>query len=253
MRSEIVLRIERRDAPDAPAYEQEFRIPYRPRLNIITCLQDIARNPVDASGRPVTPPVWDCNCLEEVCGACTMRINGTPRQACSTLVDQLPQGTIHLAPLKKFRVLRDLVVDRKPMFDALKKVRGWIPVDGTHDLGPGPRRSPEDVEFAYVMSRCMTCGCCMEACPNYNGLDPDKFIGPQPIGQAFYFGLHPTGKMTQGERLDALMEPGGIAACGNAQNCVEVCPKEIPLTDAIANLNRAANKHWLSGLFGAKK
>ncbi len=253
MRSEIILRIDRRDGPDAPKYTQEFRLPYRKALNIISCLQEIARNPVDASGKQVSPPVWDCSCLEEVCGACTILINGRPRQACSALVDQLPDGPIHLAPLTKFPVVRDLMVDRKPMFEALKTVKGWIPVDGTHDLGPGPRRDPAEVECAYIMSRCMTCGCCMEACPNYDGKDVEKFIGPQPLGQAFYFGLHPTGKMSQGERLDALMEPGGIAACGNAQNCVEVCPKEIPLTDAITNLNRQVNLRWIRSLFGAKR
>ncbi len=249
MRSEIVLRIKRQDGPDSASYWQEFRLPYRPRLNIIGCLQEIARNPVDATGKRVAPPVWDCSCLEEVCGACTMLINGRPRQSCSTLIDQLPDGTIELAPLTKFHIVRDLIVDRAPMFEALKKVKGWIPVDGTHDLGPGPRRAPEAVNLAYIMSRCMTCGCCMEACPNYDGRDMEKFIGPQPLGQAHYFGLHPTGQLNQNERLDALMEPGGIAACGNAQNCVEVCPKKIPLTTSIADMMRAATKLGFQQLF----
>lgn len=253
MRSEIILRIHRQDGPGAPKYVQTFRLAYRPKLNIISCLQEIARNPVDADGKRCAPPVWDCSCLEEVCGACTMLVNGRPRQSCSTLIDELPEGTIDLAPLTKFPVVRDLMVDRQAMFEALKKVKGWVPVDGTHDVGPGPRRDPAEAQLAYVMSRCMTCGCCMEACPNFDGHDMTKFIGPAPIGQTFYFGLHPTGALNQRERLDALMGKGGISACGNAQNCVEACPKEIPLTDAITNVNRAVNKRWLLGFLGAAK
>jgi succinate dehydrogenase / fumarate reductase iron-sulfur subunit len=250
MARDIILRIQRQDGPDAQPYKQEFRLTYKQGINIIACLQEIARNPVDARGERVVPPVWDCSCLEEVCGACSMLVNGRPMQSCSTLIDNLPDGPIELAPLSRYPVVRDLIVDRRPMFEALKRIEGWIHLDGTYDLGPAPRRSPEEQQVAYAFSRCMTCGCCMEACPQYDGHDPEQFIGPAPLGQAYYFGLNPTGKMHQGERLDALMGPGGITTCGNAQNCVEVCPKEIPLTEAIAQLNRQVNRKWWSELFG---
>jgi succinate dehydrogenase / fumarate reductase iron-sulfur subunit len=75
------------------------------------------------------------------------------------------------------------------------------------------------------------------------------FIGAAAIGQALLFNLHPTGKMNASERLDALMGPGGIADCGNAQNCVEVCPKEIPLTHAIGQIGRQTTVKWLRDLF----
>ncbi len=250
MRREILLRIRRQATPEGRAEWQEFRLPYRPRLNLIACLQEIARNPVDAGGRAVTPVAYESACLEEVCGSCTMLVNGVPMQACSTLVDTLPPGRVTLEPLSKFPLVRDLVVDRAPMFEGLKRIRGWIPIQGTYDLGPGPKRSPDEQAEAYDFSRCMTCGCCMEACPNFNGRDPGRFLGPAPLGQAYYFLLNPTGRMEEGERLDALMTRDGITACGNAQNCVAVCPKEIPLTDAIARLNRRVNRRWLAGVFG---
>ncbi|KHF29757.1 Fumarate reductase iron-sulfur subunit [Anoxybacillus sp. BCO1] len=107
------------------------------------------------------------NCLEEVCGACSMVINGKPRQSCTALVDQLEQP-IRLEPMRTFPVIRDLQVDRSRMFDSLKKVKAWIPIDGTYDLGPGPRMPERKRQWAYELSKCMTCGVCLEACPNVN-------------------------------------------------------------------------------------
>ncbi len=91
----------------------------------------------------------------------------------------------------------------------------------------------------------MTCGCCLEACPQIN--DRSKFIGPAAINQVRLFNLHPSGKMHASERLEALMGEGGVADCGKAHNCVEVCPKEIPLVDSIASVSRATTKHMLFG------
>lgn len=73
------------------------------------------------------------NCLEEVCGACSMVINGRARQSCSAIVDQLEQP-IRLEPMSTFPVIRDLQVDRSRMFDNLKRMKAWIPIDGTYDL-----------------------------------------------------------------------------------------------------------------------
>ncbi len=231
----VRLIIERQDAPDQPPYEDEFEVPYNPGMNVIACLQEIQRNPVNRRGEPVAPVTWESNCLEEVCGACMMVINGKPRQACSSLVDKLEQP-IRLKPARTFPVVRDLVVDRSRMFDALKKVKAWIPIDGTYDLGPGPRMPERDRQWAYELSRCFTCGACVEACPNVN--ERSEFMGAFAISQARLFNAHPTGAMHSDDRLDALMGPGGIQECGNAQNCVQVCPKGIPLTTSIAAMNR---------------
>ena len=97
----------------------------------------------------------------------------------------------------------------------------------------------------YPLSRCMTCGCCVEACPNYN--DRSDFMGPQVISLARLYNMHPSGKMQAGMRLDALMGEGGIADCGKAQNCVQVCPKNIPLTESISVMGRATLKRALFG------
>lgn len=246
MGSFITLRIKRRDEPGAPSRYEEFRLPVKPSMNIITCLMDIQRNPVTADGSPTTPVVWECNCLEEVCGACTMVINGRARQACTALVAELPPA-VTLEPLSKFPVVRDLMVDRGVMFENLKKIKGWVPIDGTYDLGPSPRLAEKERLFGYSLSRCMTCGVCMEACPQVNSRT--NFIGPAAVAQALYFNISPIGKMNADERMEAVTGEGGINECGNAQNCAKACPKEVPLTTAIADLNRKttwyALRNWL--------
>ncbi|MCX7805420.1 MAG: succinate dehydrogenase iron-sulfur subunit [Planctomycetota bacterium] len=242
---EFVIR--RQDGPGAPATWDTFLVERKPRMNVISALQAIRSNPVTADGRKVPPPSFDCGCLEEVCGACTMVINGIARQACSALVDALEEP-VRLEPLSKFPMIRDLVVDRSVMFENLKRVKAWVPIDGTHDLGPGPRMPEIRRQEAYQYSRCMTCGCCMEACPQVK--PGSAFIGPAALGQVKLFNMHPTGAMIAHERLDAIMGEGGIAGCGNAQNCVRACPKQIPLTEAIADLNWNTNVRWLQKFLG---
>jgi succinate dehydrogenase / fumarate reductase, iron-sulfur subunit len=242
----IVLKIRRQNTPrQAPSWE-EFEIPYKPNMNVTSVLMEIAANPVTRDGKATTPVTYDSNCLEEICGSCAMRINGRTRMACSALIDQLDQPIV-LEPFEKFPVIRDLAVDRSVLFENLKAVKAWVPVDGTYDLGPGPRMMPEEQEKAYPLSRCISCCCCMEACPQFN--DSTGFVGAAAISQVRLFNTHPTGKALKTERLHALMGDGGIHECGYAQNCVEVCPKEIPLTRSIAEVGGAVMKQAFADLF----
>ncbi len=245
MAKSVHLKIKRSDGPSSPSRWEEFEVPWHPRMNVISALMEIRKNPVTTGGKKVAPVVWESSCLEEVCGACTMVINGRVRQACSTLIDQLGGDSVRVEPMTKFPLVRDLVVDRSRMFDDLKKVQAWIKLDGTHELGPGPRQSQEQQEEAYPLSRCMTCGCCLEACPQIN--DSSAFIGAAAINQVRLFNLHPSGKMHSAERIEALMQGDALTGCGKAQNCVEVCPKEIPLVDSISIVQRQASKHLLFG------
>jgi succinate dehydrogenase / fumarate reductase, iron-sulfur subunit len=297
------VRVLRQDAPLRQSYWQRFRVDYEPDMNCISVLQKIAERPVTIEGKRVAPVVWECNCLEEVCGACTMLVNGRVRQACTALVDQLigeergtgtvclkgpsgashkrslspflpspflplspfPRGEIELRPMTKFPVVRDLMVDRSRIFASLEKVRVWLPVDGYLDMGPGLRQSQDQQQMAYLYSKCMSCGCCLEACPQFLKIELVReetetteayharlreanlraFMGAHAIAQVELFNSNPIGAMTAGERLDALIAEGGVQVCGNAQNCVKVCPKEIPLTTAIARAGRAATGHIL--------
>ncbi len=268
----IRVRVLRQDAPGKESYWELFEIEYEREMNVISVLQRIAAKAKTVDGKKVTPVAWDCGCLEEVCGSCTMVINGRVRQSCSALVDNLfieNPDEIVLEPMTKFPVVRDLVVDRQRLFHALERVQAWVPVDSYYDMGAGERQLRAVQEQNYPLSQCMSCGCCLEACPQYNKIELQReteetaeafdarklaafdqtFIGPHAISQAMLFNHHPTGKSLAAERLNALMGPGGVATCGNAQNCVSVCPKEIPLTTSIARAGRATTVHAIKKWF----
>ncbi len=217
-------------------YWEEFELDRKPFLNVISALMEIQKNPYNKNGEKVEPVVWEQGCLEEVCGSCSMLVNGRPRQACSAIIEELIKQSgseiVVLAPFTKFPLVRDLCVSRQKMFNDLKKVNAWIDTEGSPTNDFGPRISQVQHETMYVLSTCMTCGCCSEACPQVN--NKSEFIGPAPISQVRLFNMNPVGKMQKGPRLQALMDTGGIANCGNAQNCVQVCPKKIPLTESIA-------------------
>lgn len=236
----VRFRIKRQDNGAAAARWEDFVLPYRSGMNVISALMAIQRNPTTTDGVKTTPPVWEASCLEEVCGSCTMLVNGQARQACTALIDNLEQP-ISLEPMTKFPLVRDLIVNRTKMFDNLKKVKAWVPVDGTYDLGPGPRISQEKQEEMYPLSRCMTCGVCLEVCPQFG--PQSDFMGAQIINAVRLFNAHPTGALNADERLEAITGAGGIQDCGNAQNCVRACPKDIPLTASIAEVNRQATKY----------
>ncbi len=270
----INVRILRQDAPGAASYWERHEVDHEPDMNVISVLQKVAAQAKTVDGKSVAPVAWDCNCLEEVCGACTMVVNGRVRQSCSALVDKLldeKPDSIDLQPMSKFPVVRDLVVDRGRLFNSLVRVQSWIPVDGYYDMGAGPKISREEQESNYPLSQCMSCGCCLEACPQYTKIELQQlqgesdeafedrkkdaydrnFVGPHAISQAVLFNSHPTGRDTANARLDALMDEGGIQVCGNAQNCVAVCPKEIPLTTSIARAGRATTVRAIKRIFDA--
>ena len=229
----VLIKIKRQDTPTSKSYWEEFERPHHPGMNVISCLMEIAAHPFTREGKATTPITYDSNCLEEVCGSCAMLINGRARMACSALIDHLEQP-VKLEPFSKFPVVRDLATDRSVIFENLKAVKAWVPIDGTYDLGPGPRMTAEEQEQAYPISRCISCCCCMEACPQFN--EKTGFVGAATISQVRLFNSHPTGSGLKIERLQALMGDGGIQECGYAQNCVEVCPKDIPLTKSIADV-----------------
>ena len=169
----FILKVYRGEKGDQ--YWEEFELELKPYMNVISALMEIQKHPLNRKGKRVTPVAWEQGCLEEVCGSCSMLINGRPRQACTAIIDPILKKTgsktITLAPFTKFPLVRDLVVNRTAMFENLKRAKGWISADGSFIKGFGPKISQKTQEVMYTLSTCMTCGCCSEACPQVNERD----------------------------------------------------------------------------------
>ncbi|MDI9640934.1 succinate dehydrogenase iron-sulfur subunit [Kamptonema cortianum] len=249
----VRFEVKRRQNESSASYWHTFEIPYAENMNVISGLMELRKNPVTTDGQQVEPVAWEAACLEEVCGTCTMYVNGVIRQACTALIDEVAEikgdvAVVRLEPMSKFPLIRDLIVDRTRMFEGLIKVKAWVPIDGSYDLGMAPPQDDNVRRLRYELSRCMTCGCCVEACPQVN--ERTKFVGPAAIGQALLFNLHPVGKAHAQDRLEYLTTEEGISNCGNAQNCVKVCPNEVPLTYAIAEMNRQTTVYKVKKFLG---
>lgn len=240
------LKVRRQDGPDKPESVrwEEFDVPYDPDTSVAAALQQVERDCVSATGERVAPIAFDASCLEEVCGSCAMRINGKVQNACSASIGEVsPKGkAVTLEPLSKFPVVRDLIVDRSAMVRSLTRVQAWAESEGM-TRQPPRNRTPGENDEVYRLTRCTSCAACLEACPEFK--KGGSFIGAFALNQAQRFNLDTQNPTERERRLNSVMRRGGIADCGKAQNCVEVCPVDVPLVDSLQGLSRATSKHLL--------
>ncbi|WP_192483342.1 MULTISPECIES: succinate dehydrogenase iron-sulfur subunit [Cysteiniphilum] len=173
------------------------------------------------------------SCREGVCGSDGMNINGKNRLACITSIGEVSQP-IKLQPLPGLPVIRDLVVDMDQFYKNYEKVKPYlIPAEG--DMPVKERlQSPEDRAKLDGLYECILCACCTTSCPSF-WWNPDKFIGPSGLLQAYRFVIDSRDGATQ-ERLDALQDPFSVFRCRTIMNCVSVCPKGLNPTKAIGKL-----------------
>ncbi|MDA0911206.1 MAG: succinate dehydrogenase iron-sulfur subunit [Proteobacteria bacterium] len=173
------------------------------------------------------------SCREGVCGSDGMNINGKNRLACITSIGEVSQP-IKLQPLPGLPVIRDLVVDMNQFYKNYEKVKPYlIPAEG--DMPVKERlQSPEDRAKLDGLYECILCACCTTSCPSF-WWNPDKFIGPSGLLQAYRFVIDSRDGATQ-ERLDALQDPFSVFRCRTIMNCVSVCPKGLNPTKAIGKL-----------------
>lgn len=249
----VTLKVRRQDAlekRDTRRWER-FEVSLTPGMTLLGALRAIQRTPRTQQGERVAPVAFDDGCGEEVCGACTLRVNGRVMLACSARISDISpkRKTITLEPLTKFPLVRDLVVDRSRMGEAEARLGAWVSLEGSRQA-PRPRPlSSEAQRRLLAESACIDCGACLEACPQYG--EHNDYVGAAAINHLHRLSSTPAGSHESGERLDRVMAPGGIADCGKASNCVEVCPTGVPLVDSLQRVARGTSKRlifdWLLG------
>ena len=173
------------------------------------------------------------SCREGVCGSDGMSVNSKNRLACITSIGELKQP-ITLRPLPGLPVVRDLIVDMTQFYKNYEKVKPYL----IPEEGPAPAKerlqSPEDRAKLDGLYECILCACCTTSCPSF-WWNPDKFIGPSGLLQAYRFVIDSRDAATQ-ERLDDLKDPFSVFRCRTIMNCVNVCPKGLNPTKAIGKL-----------------
>ena len=225
----ITVRIKRQNSFEAEAFYQTILCDCDAGTNIATLLREInAEEILDIDGIPVGEIAWECSCLQKKCGACAMRINGMPRLACDTKIGDLKSKTVTLEPLKKFPVVRDLIVDRSVLRENLIALHNWLESEAT--------KSRKTVDLAYDASRCIQCGCCLEVCPNFTA--GESFFG----AAAFVPASRILSQLPNGKKNDLVQEYGKhiYIGCGKSLSCHDICPVGIDVEHKLSNSNAVA-------------
>jgi succinate dehydrogenase / fumarate reductase, iron-sulfur subunit len=174
------------------------------------------------------------SCAHGICGSDAMRINGTNRLACKTLVRDIGVR-ITVEPILGLRVVKDLIVDMDPFFEHYKSVMPWLINDEPAPEKERPQ-SPEERERFDDTTKCILCACCTTSCPSFWA--NDQYVGPAAMVAAHRF-IFDSRDRGAAERLKILNEIFGVYRCHTAFNCTLACPREIQVTKALGEVKFA--------------
>ena len=221
------IKILRQRDPESEPFWEEFEYEGSEENSIAAVLDWLNYHDdiVTADGKKTTRIGWECSCLQGMCGACAMVINGVPALACETFVNDIKEREITVEPLKKFPVVRDLITDRSSIQENLKKTDVYIgeyrPADG------------EDHEHQYTAAKCLKCGLCLEVCPNYTS--GETFFGAAFANDCYLVSARNREKAGQ---IKASYAEHFGKTCSKALSCMDVCPMKIPTIASMAKMNR---------------
>ena len=221
------------ESDDGPHWET-YKVPFVPTMTVVEALENL----------------WDqgeyiafrTNCREFTCGSCAMRINGKPQLACDTLLED----NMRLEPLSRYRVVRDLIVDNDVVQEKLKELKYWPNTDKRDRTLQVSSKVMND--FSQIYSRCIECGCCLEACPA-SFSESSKFVGPMYtllLGRAANHPLDDVDRVEQASEC-------GIWACVSCFECAAVCPMNLEPIKEVTKFRRKAIAHSLKHVFISKQ
>ena len=168
---------------------------------------------------------WECSCMQGVCGACAMVINGRPSLACETFIRDMKGEEITIQPLGKFPVICDLVVDRSSIQENLRKSNVYI---GKYVPAKGG-----DHDHQYAAAKCLKCGLCLEVCPNY--VNGESFYGAAFANDCY---LVTSRNASRKKDMKKMYKEHFGKTCSASLSCADVCPMGIPTLASIAEMNR---------------
>ncbi|MGW7297685.1 succinate dehydrogenase iron-sulfur subunit [Streptomyces sp. NPDC054829] len=177
------------------------------------------------------------SCAHGICGSDAMRINGKNRLACKTLIKDInPEKPITVEPIKGLTVLKDLVVDMEPFFQAYRDVMPFLITKDTNEPTRERLQSAEDRERFDDTTKCILCAACTSSCPVF--WNDGQYFGPAAIVNAHRFIFDSRDEAGE-QRLEILNDKDGVWRCRTTFNCTDACPRGIEVTKAIAEVKKA--------------
>lgn len=220
---QIKILVKRQASQHEKSYTQEFTYNGDGKLTVADWLNEINRT--KAADNRIA---WECGCLEKKCGACAMLINGIPVLACSVFLKDIKKhGKITIEPFRKFPLVKDLIVDKTVMFEALKNMKIWLSDKNSSDFS-------WDHKLQYKAGQCLLCGCCLEICPNF--MADGEFAGAAAIIGA-YRDMEQNAKDRHYHEMKFRYKEMFYQHCGQALSCKSVCPQHLPIDEIQARMN----------------
>ena len=229
---EVLIEIKRQEDAKSSPYFQSIRLTLeKENLTVASLLREINANPDirDIEGEPVPYISWECSCLQKKCGACAILVNGRPRLACDTFIrDYMKKDRLTLAPLSKFPIIKDLIVDRSILYNNLRDIQNYLEEE--------VRLTDKNTDTAYEASRCLMCGCCLEVCPNF-------YVGGDFFGAASFVPatrLITAANKGGAEELKREYREHIYKGCGKSLACKDICPAGIDMDKMLSKSNEVA-------------
>ncbi|MCX5526098.1 succinate dehydrogenase iron-sulfur subunit [Streptomyces bobili] len=214
----------------AEAFWDDFQVEIDPKERVLDALHKIKWE-LDGS------LTFRRSCAHGICGSDAMRINGKNRLACKTLIKDLnPAKPITVEAIKGLTVLKDLVVDMDPFFQAYRDVMPFLITKDTNEPTRERLQTAEDRERFDDTTKCILCAACTSSCPVF--WNDGQYFGPAAIVNAHRFIFDSRDEAGE-QRLEILNDRDGVWRCRTTFNCTDACPRGIEITKAIQEVKRA--------------